>query len=86
MINPQGPGTVAPPVAKTEVASKKTARPSSKSGDKASKRSSRMSSPDKNSKGQTTAIAASVMTGDYFSKVELYANSKLPMDLPPLKL
>ncbi|KAI6298842.1 hypothetical protein MCOR34_000736 [Pyricularia oryzae] len=86
MINPQSPGTVAPPVAKAEVASKKTARPSSKSGDKASKRSSRMSSPDKNSKGQTTAIAASVMTGDYFSKVELYANSKLPMDLPPLKL
>jgi len=37
-------------------------------------------------KGQTTAVAASVMSGTYFSKVELYANSRLPMDLPPLKL
>lgn len=38
------------------------------------------------SKGQTTAVAASVLSGNYFAKVELYANSRLPMDLPPLKL
>ncbi|KAK0636386.1 Alpha/Beta hydrolase protein [Bombardia bombarda] len=37
-------------------------------------------------KGQTTAVAASVISGNYFSKVELYANSRLPMDLPPLRL
>ncbi|KAJ0114888.1 hypothetical protein J7T55_004630 [Diaporthe amygdali] len=37
-------------------------------------------------KGQTTAVAASVMSGNYFAKVELYANSRLPMNLPPLKL
>lgn len=37
-------------------------------------------------KGQTTAVAASVLSGNYFAKVELYANSRLPMDLPPLKL
>ncbi len=37
-------------------------------------------------KGQTTAVAASVLSGDYFAKVELYANSKLPMKLPPLDL
>ncbi|KAK3326216.1 Alpha/Beta hydrolase protein [Apodospora peruviana] len=37
-------------------------------------------------KGQTTAVAASVISGNYFAKVELYANSRLPMDLPPLKL
>lgn len=38
------------------------------------------------SKGQTAAVAASVLSGNYFAKVELYANSRLPMDLPPLKL
>ncbi|KAM7203040.1 mono and diacylglycerol lipase [Rhypophila sp. PSN 637] len=37
-------------------------------------------------KGQTTAVAGAVMSGSYFSKVEFYANSRLPMDLPPLKL
>ncbi|KAK3359428.1 Alpha/Beta hydrolase protein [Lasiosphaeria hispida] len=37
-------------------------------------------------KGQTTAVAASVISGSFFAKVELYTNSKLPMDLPPLKL
>lgn len=31
-------------------------------------------------------IATSVVSGNYFSKVELYANSKLPADLPPLAL
>lgn len=38
------------------------------------------------SKGQTAAAAASVLSGNYFAKVELYANSRLPMDLPPLRL
>jgi hypothetical protein len=33
---------------------------------------------------QPTAVAASVVTGNYFSKVECYANSKLPYDLPRL--
>jgi hypothetical protein len=37
-------------------------------------------------KGQTTAIAASMLSSNHFSKVELYANSRLPLDLPPLKL
>ncbi|ROV91119.1 hypothetical protein VSDG_07843 [Cytospora chrysosperma] len=37
-------------------------------------------------KGQTTAVAASMVSGSYFAKVELYANSRLPMNLPPLKL
>ena len=37
-------------------------------------------------KGQTTAMAASMVSGSYFAKVELYANSRLPMNLPPLKL
>ncbi|KAI0017012.1 Alpha/Beta hydrolase protein [Xylariomycetidae sp. FL0641] len=37
-------------------------------------------------KGQTTAVATSLISGGYFAKVDLYANSKLPMNLPPLKL
>ncbi|KAK0727477.1 Alpha/Beta hydrolase protein [Lasiosphaeria miniovina] len=37
-------------------------------------------------KGQTTAVAASVMSGSFFAKVDLYSNSKLPMNLPPLRL
>lgn len=39
-----------------------------------------------NPKGQTTAVAASVISGNSFAKVELYANSRLPLKLPPLKL
>lgn len=35
---------------------------------------------------QTCNVAASVVSGNYFSKVEQYANSKLPMDLHPLSL
>lgn len=38
------------------------------------------------SKGQPGAIASTVISSNYFSKVELYANSRLPMDLPPLRL
>lgn len=37
-------------------------------------------------KGQTTALATSVMSDSYFAKVDLYANSRLPMHLPPFKL
>ncbi|AEO56697.1 hypothetical protein MYCTH_2301878 [Thermothelomyces thermophilus ATCC 42464] len=37
------------------------------------------------SKGQTSA-AAGIVSGSFFSKVDCYANSRLPMNLPPLKL
>lgn len=37
-------------------------------------------------KGQTTAVASSLISGSYFAKVELYANSRLPMNLPPVRL
>ncbi|KAF5011913.1 hypothetical protein FDECE_2009 [Fusarium decemcellulare] len=37
-------------------------------------------------KPQSCNVTAAVISGNYFSKVELYANSKLPMDLPPLDL
>jgi len=42
--------------------------------------------PASHPKGQTTGVAASVISGNYFAKVELYANARLPMNLPPLKL
>ncbi|RGP66874.1 lipase class 3 [Fusarium longipes] len=35
---------------------------------------------------QSCSVASSVVSGNYFSKVEQYANSKLPMDLHPLSL
>ncbi|KAH8879567.1 alpha/beta-hydrolase [Thozetella sp. PMI_491] len=57
------------------------------STEKAPARKTGKSAPTKDHpKGQTTAVAASVLSGDYFAKVELYANSKLPMKLPPLDL
>lgn len=37
-------------------------------------------------KGHSAAVASSLVSKGYFSKVELYANSKLPLNLPPLKL
>ncbi|KAI0159945.1 alpha/beta-hydrolase [Hypoxylon sp. FL1284] len=37
-------------------------------------------------KGHTSALASSLASRGYFTKVELYANSKLPMNLPPLRL
>ncbi|KAI0005670.1 alpha/beta-hydrolase [Xylariaceae sp. FL0662B] len=37
-------------------------------------------------KGQTSAVASSLISGGYFSKVELYANSRLPPNLTPLHL
>ncbi|KAK4181512.1 Alpha/Beta hydrolase protein [Triangularia setosa] len=54
---------------------------SEKSMHKPPKRSHKKDHP----KGQTTA-AATVVSGSIFSKVELYANSRLPMNLQPLKL
>ncbi len=38
------------------------------------------------SKGQSAAMASTLVSKGYFSKVELYANSKLPLNLPPLQL
>ncbi|ETS79853.1 hypothetical protein PFICI_07382 [Pestalotiopsis fici W106-1] len=37
-------------------------------------------------KGQTTAVVSSLAQGGYFAKVDLYANSRLPDNLPPLRL
>ncbi|KAI1499749.1 Alpha/Beta hydrolase protein [Biscogniauxia marginata] len=37
-------------------------------------------------KGQTSAVASSLISAGYFSKVDLYTNSKLPLDLLPLRL
>ncbi len=37
-------------------------------------------------KGQTAGVVASLIPGNYFAKVDLYANSKLPLDLPPARL
>ncbi|KAI1637562.1 Alpha/Beta hydrolase protein [Biscogniauxia mediterranea] len=37
-------------------------------------------------KGQTSAVATSIISAGYFSKVDLYVNSKLPLDLLPLRL
>ncbi|KAI1329051.1 alpha/beta-hydrolase [Xylariaceae sp. FL0255] len=38
------------------------------------------------SKGHTGRVATSLISNIYFAKVDLYANSKLPKDLPPLKV
>lgn len=40
---------------------------------------------DKNAKS-TAAVAVAVASSGYFAKVDLYANSRLPQDLSPLKL
>jgi hypothetical protein len=37
-------------------------------------------------KGQTTAVASTLFSGGGFSKVEFYINSRLPLNLPPLRL
>ncbi|CAK7229324.1 hypothetical protein SCUCBS95973_007182 [Sporothrix curviconia] len=37
-------------------------------------------------KGQTTGVVSSLISGSYFAKVDFYANSKLPLNLPPMKL
>ncbi|KAI0431920.1 Alpha/Beta hydrolase protein [Xylaria sp. FL1042] len=36
-------------------------------------------------RGQATAVAVSATTGGYFAKVDLYANSRLPLDLPTFR-
>jgi hypothetical protein len=41
--------------------------------------------PRDNSKA-TSTVAVSLISANCFAKVELYANSRLPMDLPPLRL
>lgn len=55
-----------------------------------SSRSSPPSKPktkkDKNTRGQPSEAIATTVSGGYFSKVNLYANSRLPRDLPPLRL
>ncbi|KAF9872101.1 hypothetical protein CkaCkLH20_10438 [Colletotrichum karsti] len=52
-------------------------------GERRTKKKSR-EPQQQSSKGQ--AVGASVVSGSYFSKVEMYANSRLPMNLPPLRL
>lgn len=37
-------------------------------------------------KVQTTGVASAVVSGGYFAKVDMYANSRLPLDMPSLKL
>ena len=37
-------------------------------------------------KGQSTGAVSSLISGSYFAKVDLYANSKLPLNLPPMTL
>lgn len=38
------------------------------------------------SRGANRAISSAVTSTNYFAKVNLYANSQLPPNLPPLKL
>ncbi|PKS11073.1 hypothetical protein jhhlp_002834 [Lomentospora prolificans] len=35
---------------------------------------------------QTSGVAANVVSSSYFAKVDLYGNSRLPLNLPPLRL
>ncbi|KAK2026431.1 hypothetical protein LX32DRAFT_641905 [Colletotrichum zoysiae] len=53
---------------------------------KATREKESSSSSFSSSRGQSAAVAPSVVSGNYFAKVELYANSRLPMNLPPLRL
>ncbi|OIW29441.1 alpha/beta-hydrolase [Coniochaeta ligniaria NRRL 30616] len=55
------------------------------STDRGFTKKTKKSSPRDNSKG-TTTVASSLINANCFAKVELYANSRLPMDLPPLRL
>ena len=57
-----------------------------KSGEKGLAKTKQKPKTRDHPKGQTTAVAASVISSNFFAKVELYANSKLPLDLPPLRL
>ncbi|KAF2973203.1 hypothetical protein GQX73_g301 [Xylaria multiplex] len=51
---------------------------------KGSKGKKRRKSKD-NTKGQTSTAVASSITGGYFAKVDLYVNSRLPLDLPAFR-
>ncbi|KAF4849686.1 hypothetical protein CGCSCA4_v004283 [Colletotrichum siamense] len=53
-----------------------------RSGGKSS--SSSKKKKESHSKGQ--GVAESVASGSYFSKVDMYANARLPLNLPPLRL
>lgn len=64
--------------------SKKAKEASVKKDHTGEKKSSGTANKDKE-KGQTNT-AANIVAGTYFSKVECYANAKLPADLPPLAL
>ncbi|KXH63505.1 vegetative cell wall protein gp1 [Colletotrichum nymphaeae SA-01] len=55
-------------------------------GEKSGQRKKSKETSSSGSKGQSAAVATCVVSGGYFAKVELYANSKLPMNLPPLRL
>jgi hypothetical protein len=61
------------------------ASPGSPVIEKGTPKSSKKSHGKAHPKGQTTAAAA-VVSGSFFAKVDHYANSRLPMNLPPLKL
>ncbi|WYZ46633.1 hypothetical protein EsH8_IX_000858 [Colletotrichum jinshuiense] len=56
------------------------------SGSGSRKKSRDPSSTSAAPKGQNTAVAATAVSGSYFAKVEMYANARLPMNLPPLRL
>ncbi|KAI2603644.1 alpha/beta-hydrolase [Hypoxylon sp. NC1633] len=47
---------------------------------------SKKEAPRDSAKGQSSALASSLASRGYFAKVDLYANSKLPPNLPPLRL
>jgi hypothetical protein len=55
------------------------------STDRSVPKTSKKSHRKENPKGQTTAAAA-VVSGSFFAKVDHYANSRLPMNLLPLRL
>ncbi|KAL0932848.1 lipase class 3 [Colletotrichum truncatum] len=56
-------------------------------GGSGGKSSSRKKSKDhSSSKVQNAGVTASVVSGSYFSKVDMYANARLPTNLPPLRL
>ncbi|KAI0205298.1 Alpha/Beta hydrolase protein [Astrocystis sublimbata] len=53
----------------------------------AAQNSERTKNKEKNvPNGQNSAIIVSQITSGYFAKVDLYANSKLPLELPPLRV
>ncbi|KAI8198749.1 hypothetical protein K4K49_003861 [Colletotrichum sp. SAR 10_70] len=53
-------------------------------GKRSGGKSSSKKKKESHSKGQ--GVAESVASGSYFSKVDMYANARLPLNLPPLRL